>query len=101
MFDESGLERGEIAGLTEAFDGGDLIAIMHAGERQAAIDAPAIHHDRAGAALAVVAAFFRPGQAKMISERVEKRGARIGGKLSLFAIDAQRRVFHGEVLACR
>jgi hypothetical protein len=48
---------------------------MHDGERQAGIDAPAVDDDRAGAALAVVAALLGAGQVQVLAQRVEQRGA--------------------------
>jgi len=44
--------------LGQALDGGDLVALMGDGKGQAGIDAPAIDQNRAGAALAVVAALL-------------------------------------------
>src|SRR5439155_455624 len=40
-------------------------------------DTPAVNQDRAGTALAVIAAFFRAGQIEMIAQNIEKRGSRI------------------------
>ncbi len=42
----------------DALDGRDLRAVMHDGERQAGIDAPAVYQHRAGPARTLVAPFF-------------------------------------------
>ena len=68
---------------------------MH-GERQAGIDPPAVDEDRAGAALAVVAALLGAGQAQVLAQRVEQRRARIDLQAVLLAIDRQRHLgVHG------
>ena len=54
-----------------------LVALVHHGEGQAGIDAPAVHQHRAGAALAVVAALLGAGEAQVFAQGVEQRGARI------------------------
>jgi hypothetical protein len=42
------------------------------GERQARVDPDAIDQDRAGAALAVVAAFLGPSELQVLAQRVER-----------------------------
>src|SRR5215813_6761932 len=59
MAHESGLHGMQRALLCQTFDGGDLVAVMHHRECQAAIDALSIDDDRAGAALSLVAALIR------------------------------------------
>jgi len=58
MLDERGLHGVEIAGVPEALDRGDGVALVHDREREAGVDAAAIHMNGAGSALAVVAALF-------------------------------------------
>src|SRR4051812_7928395 len=53
MSDESGLHRMQIIRRAESFDRRHGLAVMHHGQRQAGIDASAVHDHRAGAALAV------------------------------------------------
>src|SRR5262252_8645602 len=74
---ESGLHGMQRALLCQTFDGGDLVAVMHHRECQAAIDALSIDDDRAGAALSLVAALLRTGQREMLSQSIEQRGPRI------------------------
>ena len=84
------LHRVQIAGLTDAFDGGDLVALVHHGEGKAAVDAAAVDVDRAGAALAVVAAFLGAGEVDALAEGVEQRGARVEiAQGVVLAVDAQ------------
>src|SRR5262245_12114963 len=77
MAHESGLHGMQRALLCQTFDGGDLVAVMHHRECQAAIDALSIDDDRAGAALSLVAALLRTGQREMLSQSIEQRGPRI------------------------
>src|SRR6267142_1922170 len=89
MTDERGLHRMERAVLCQAFDGGDLVAVMHHRERQAALDALAVHEDGAGAALSLVAALLRAGQRDMLAQRIEQRGTRIEIEVIISSIDRE------------
>ena len=62
MLDESGLHRMEMVGLTDPFDGCDLVGLMHDSEGKARVDAAAIDVDGAVSALAVVATLLRAGK---------------------------------------
>src|SRR5207247_7828488 len=77
MAHKRGLHRVEIAVFFQTLDGRDLVARMHRGERQAAVDALSIDDHRAGAALSLVAALLRTGQPEMLAQRIEQRYARI------------------------
>ena len=65
---------------------------MHTGERQAGIDAAAVDHDGAGAALAVVAALFGAGEVQVIAQRIQQRRAGVGVKTMVFAVNGQCRL---------
>ena len=67
--------------LGEPLDRRDLRAVPHDGQGQAGIDPPAVDQDRAGPALAVVAALLGPGQAEVLAEGVEQ--GRPGGDVQL------------------
>src|ERR1700743_1022581 len=56
--DERRLQRMQVAGLADAFDGGDLVAVVRHRQRKARVDAPAVDDHGAGAALAAVAALL-------------------------------------------
>jgi hypothetical protein len=73
----------------KAFNGGDLVAVMHDGKREAGINPAAIHMDSAGAALAVVASLLGSEQRELLTQGVEQRGAGVHLNLSDSAVDAQ------------
>ena len=77
VLDEGGLQRVQGARRAETFDRHDLVALVHDGERQARVDAPAVDQHRAGAALPVVAALLGAGQVQVLAQRVEQRRARV------------------------
>ena len=72
VVDEGLLQRMQRAVRRQAFDGGDLRAVLHHRQREAGIDAPAVDQHRAGAALAVVAALLGAGEVEMVAQRVEQ-----------------------------
>ena len=87
---KSGLHGMQVAGLANAFDGGDLVALVHHRKREAAVHAATVHVHRAGAALAVIAAFLGAGQMDAFTQRVEQRGARVEvAQGVVLAVDAQ------------
>ena len=61
----------------QTLDGGDGVAFVHHGERQAGRDAPAADDHGAGAALALVAALLAAGEMQVLAQRVEQRGPRV------------------------
>ena len=67
----------------------DLGAVVRDREREAGVDAAAVEQDRAGAALAVVAALLRAGQPEVLAQQVQQRGARVDGEAVLLAVDVQ------------
>ena len=66
------LDGAEVAGLAEAFDGGDFGAGGGYGEGEAGVDAAAVEQDSAGAALAVIAALFAAGEVEVFAEEVKQ-----------------------------
>jgi len=90
VLDESRLQGVKGAGLAQTFDRHDLVVLMHDGEGQAGVDAPAVDQHRASAALPVVAPFLGPGQAQMFAQRVQQRGPRIHLETRHLIINAQR-----------
>ena len=80
----------QVSGLPNAFDRRDFVALVHHREREAAVHAPAVHMDGAGAALPVIAAFLGAGQMDPLAQRVEQRGARVeAAQRVVLAIDAE------------
>ena len=69
----------QVAVLCQTLDGGDLGAVLHHCERQAGVDAPAVHQDGASAALAVIATLLGARQVKMVAQGVEQGRPRRDG----------------------
>jgi hypothetical protein len=90
VLDEGGLHRVQVVGRAQALDGGDLVAVVHDGQAQAAVDPPAVDHDRAGPALAVVAALLGAGQLPVLAQGVQQGGAVVQVQLVGLAVDLQR-----------
>ena len=76
--------------LTDAFDGCDLIALVHSGEGETRKLTPSIDVHRARAALAVIASLLRAGQVQVLTETIEQRRARIDSQIIFLAIHTQR-----------
>ena len=76
--------------LPDALDRRDLIALVQSGERETRKLAPAVDVNRACAALAVIASFFRSGQMQMLAQTIEERRARIDVKIVFLAVNGQR-----------
>src|SRR6266850_2782300 len=89
VLDEGRLHGMQRVGLSDAFDRGDLVALVHHGEREAGIHPLAVDVHGACAALAVVAAFLGPGEGKGFAQAIEERGARVEAQRVLPCIDAQ------------
>jgi hypothetical protein len=62
MLNESGLHGMKMIGLTQSFNGGDLIVRVHDGKRETRVDPSSIDVDRASPALAVIAALLGAGE---------------------------------------
>src|SRR5262249_22816820 len=73
----------------ETLNCGDLRTVVHDGKRQARIDAPPVNEHGAGAALALIAAFFRPRQVQMLAQQVKERCAGIEHEGMMRPIDDQ------------
>jgi hypothetical protein len=77
MLDEGGLNRVERIAPGESFDGQNVGAVEADGEGEAGIDPAPRHEDRAGAALAPVAALLRPGETEPFAQEIKEGDARI------------------------
>jgi hypothetical protein len=89
VVDEGLLELIENSICRQAFNGGDVLGIMHDGQGQARVNTPAIHQYRAGATLTVIATFFCPGKVQVITQRVEQCGPRQNVELPARPVDDQ------------
>ena len=88
---------GEARRLTQALDGHDVVAFVHDGEGEAAVDPPAVDQHGAGAALSMIAAFLGAGQVQVLAQRVEQRGAGIQIEVAHGTVDGQRHGHGGSV----
>ncbi len=84
------LHRMKPIALRHAFDRQDVSAVVTDRKRQAGIDPPSVDDDRAGAALAAVAALLGSGQMQAFAKKIEQRDARI------VELDRSRDAVHGE-----
>jgi hypothetical protein len=82
-------------GLSNAFYGRDLVALVHHSEAQARIHPPSIDVHRTGAALAVVTPFLRAGERDGFTQAIQERGPRIERESVLGSIDAQTHLHNG------
>ena len=78
MLDERGLQRVQVPAVREPLDRRDLGALDGDGEQEAGVRATAVDEDRAGTALAVVAALLRACQAKVLAQGVEQDAFQCG-----------------------
>src|SRR3954464_11831332 len=67
MVDEGGLHGMEVVAVGQALDRRDLVAVMHQGEAETAVDPLSIDDNRARAALSLIASLFCPGQREMFA----------------------------------
>jgi hypothetical protein len=92
MANKCGLHWVQDAVFFQALYGHDLIARMHHGERQAAVDALSTDYHRAGAALSLLTTLLRTGQPQMLAQRIEQCYPRIEMESMAPSIDGQRHV---------
>ena len=98
MLDERGLHGVQVFRCTQPFDRLDLVALMHDRERQARIDPPPTHDDRAGAALAVIATLLGAGEMQMFAQRIKQRRPRVERDFARLAIDVEGDFRHRDSL---
>ncbi len=77
------------AALGQAFDRPELRAIGLADRHEAAVDHLAVEDDRAGAALALAAAFLGAGEAEVLAQHVEEAAHAGHGDLARLAVDGE------------
>src|SRR5262245_41886089 len=102
MVDERLLQRMQRALGRETLNRGDLGTIAHDGKRQARIDAPPVNEHGAGAALALIAAFFGSRQVQMLAQQVKERCAGIQHEGMTRPVDGQahRDRLRGKACVC-
>src|SRR5439155_11656803 len=87
---ERSLERRQLPVRGEAFDGDDLRPVGLDGEEHAALHRASVHQDRAGAAVAGVAADVGAGQVEVVANEVDEQLARLDLALIALAVDSDR-----------
>ena len=95
FFPEAVLQRVQLTVLRESFDRGDLGALGLHGEDRAGLGAAAVDEDRAGAALAGVAADVRAGQIQLLAQEVHEECARLDVRFAHLAVHVDRNLGHG------
>src|SRR6266849_5034174 len=96
LLPEALLDRVQLAVLGEPFDRHDVGAVGLDGEHVARLHRLAVHDDRAGAALARVAAHVGPGQPDVLSDVVDEQQARLDLVGDRLAVDRHLHwQFHG------
>ena len=76
--------------LTNTFDSRDLIALVQRGKRETGKLAAAVNVDRASTALTMITTLLRSRQMDVLSQTIQKRGARIDSKIILLTVDKER-----------
>ncbi len=80
----------QLSVLREPFDRGDLVTLMHDGERQTGVHTPAIDMERASTALSVIAAFLRSEHLKVVAQGIQQRDPGLEIELVIVSVDPQR-----------
>jgi hypothetical protein len=71
------LHRMQFVAVREAFDGRDLVTLLHHRERHARQHSASVDMNRASSTLSVIAAFLRSGEARVVSQRIKQRYTRL------------------------
>src|ERR1700684_2330025 len=86
---EGGLHRMQFVALCDALDGGDAGAVGLSHQYRAGFDGPSVDMNRAGAALAGIAADVGSRQSQMIAQQMHKQRSVFDLGRNLLAIDRQ------------
>src|SRR5438876_5868133 len=89
LFGEGDLQRMEVLGTREAFDGRHLRIANEGGERQAREDRHAVDENGAGATLAELASVLRAGETELLAKDLEERVVRIRRDRPRLAVHAK------------
>src|SRR5262249_9835811 len=82
-------------GRRHALDGADIGAVRLHGEHGARLHRLAVEIDRAGAAVAGLAADMRTGEVELLAQEVDQQGARLDQRLDALAVHGERDVGFG------
>jgi hypothetical protein len=86
MLNESLLQGMQTGAIRQPLDGHNFLTICLYCKDQAGVDRPAVQEDRAGPALSIVAASFRPGEFQVFPEEIQEGFFRLHGKIVSFTI---------------
>ncbi len=89
VFDERSLQRMEFAVAGKTFDCSYLAALVLDCEREARQNSVAVAQNGASAARALVTSFFRTSEVQILTQRVEKRNARLDVERVRLPVDPQ------------
>jgi hypothetical protein len=87
LFVEAFLHRVERSSGRDPLDRRDLRSIGLGRQDRARLNGPAVQMNRAGAALASIAAHVRAGELEIFSEEVDEQGARLDRGFVLYAVN--------------
>src|SRR5882672_2890837 len=76
--------------LLEAFDCENVSTFLSSGQRQASVDSPAVHKDRAGAAGTYVTPFLGAEKVQCFPEHIQQTGVRRDERAIVPAVNRQR-----------
>ena len=80
----------KMAGLAEAFHGGDLRALCVDGQHRAGVHSFVVHQHGASAAGAAIANALGAGKLKLVAQGVQQSDARFELRVELFAVHIER-----------
>ena len=66
---------------------------MHGCKRKTRVDAPAVDVHRTSPALAMVAAFFRPGETESVAQRIEQGRAWVDRQRDRLSVDGKGHLY--------
>lgn len=89
MLKKGGLDGMKLAIFSQAFNGGDLILLVHDGESETGVDATTIDENSTGSALPVIASFFGAEESEILAQGVEQGDARLDLQMVELAVDGQ------------
>ena len=87
MLEKLALQRMQTIRSSDPLDGDDLFTLSLDGQYQTGVDEDPVECDRTGAAVAVVAAFFRTGETEILAQHLQQTLARFAQKLLRIPVD--------------
>src|SRR4051812_24000453 len=101
MLVKGALHRMQHAVLCQAFDGGDLRSFHLGGEERTTFHGYAVHMHHTGAALTGVAADMGAGQAQLLAQEIDQKGAVLGLSRYLLAVHGECNHLHRTTISIK